>query len=165
MEALLIEVRNALTQIASLGGSLQGLLKRVTDEAVANEGKAKELATEENEAIARDTSLNIREAEVKKVEDVIAIKDEAYKVKADTAKEIKEWRSEMEAQEAEITNQKAKNISDKQANLAEKERLKDDNELVRKEWKALRESKERMKDDLTKEMLRNLGKAYKGDTA
>jgi len=146
-------VEKVILKIQELYGVLQSAVGAVANErkAVATRQVSQEKAAQE--MVDRTVDLDAREVEIKKVEDVVALKESAVKLLEDAKVQTDKLRAEAEAHTAKVEDELAKirkvqeDITAKKAALALQEKdLKARNEK-------LEEDKKNYKDDIIKEIV------------
>ena len=133
MDKILLAIQAINTAIGEFKGAVVGALKEVADGRVEN--ASTKLALE-----ARSEGLDVREAEIKKVEDIIALKEEGQRLLNEANAAVKELTARQQAfndnataKSKEFAAQASKNEHDRQANERETKALIETREQLEKE--------------------------------
>lgn len=154
MEELLKAINIAVLEGQKLNTALQNAVayaNNITNEATA---KLKAAADKEAENASKDADLAAREAEVKKIEDIVALKTQA----AELIKKAKQ--AEVIIEQKEIAFKTA--CKEQLAIIArEKQKNAGEAEMIKKDFEELKKEKEKLvkdKQDMVQRIIENLSK-------
>jgi len=153
MEELLQLVKNTVSQAQSVCSAMQNAInyaKNITKEA---EVKIKVADDKEALNIQKSNDITIREKEVAKIENIVAVNEENKAL----LKEAKENIAKLEKMQTDFAEEKRKSLQDIGSKSA---KVVGDNQMLDREWVILKKAQEQLKVDKEK-MRENILKELK----